>query len=42
MKQQNSKKNTLSFESDGKMGKRSTNSNKKQQSEFFNTTQNSE
>ncbi|MGG3467386.1 hypothetical protein ABES02_07745 [Neobacillus pocheonensis] len=34
----------LSFESDGKMGKDNNNvkTNKKDQAEFFNTTQNSE
>lgn len=42
MKRQNSKKNTFSYESDGKMGKKNTDTNKKEQAEFFNTTQNSE
>ncbi|WP_268872905.1 hypothetical protein [Neobacillus fumarioli] len=42
MKTQNTKNTKLSYESDGKMGKQKLNTNKKEQVEFFNTTQDSE
>lgn len=44
MKEQTNSINKLSYESDGKMGKRNKekNNNKKKQEDFFNTTQDSE